>query len=759
MSIILPEFSGNVKVFTAGQCLSVPVWGAPRPLASDKKIQWIQMTLENAMVRTDAPAQALADLAAMAADKGKTKRVRVWDNEQRVAVKRDLTYKDYKKACARGDEGARLWGFQFAHTADARSYADVRKRGGAVTPFYIGDVDNIPAESLDSTRKALMGMPCAFAVGTSVSCRGLAVAVAVQHSETAEFTNAYFGRVFDAVQAEINRALESAGLSELENVCLDAAAKNGVRWRYELHDVIFKPAETVLTPIQIDAAAEEKAEAKAEEKAEAKTDASKLEKDARAIAFSLFERGVDLSTAETLLSALYREKRPDSSRLKPGEMRRFVDDAHAYWKANGRGKKACEREKLALMLDGWHFDAFTGRFIAADGRSLDTDTAAAEIARAATVSMAAACDALAAYVQNDPARVRDSLRDSADMFADAYTDADADAIQEYASECGWDAYEARRLQLWLCQMMARAYIPGEKCDCMLVLTGGQGTGKTSFFDEISKAFIGVPASAYAPGEGKDAQIRLAENAIVVLDEFDRWSRKGDVAEIKNALTAASSKVRAAYARGEKTRLNRAVWGATTNAPSPLPPGEAEARRFWLIRVKKKLFCTPDVIRAMLRQAAHEVREGLRMRAAAGLPWGDVRGKAWVETAPEESETQERNGWRKGDSSETLAICAMIYAIGNRGGRVVLSPAQWGYIAETGEAFRYIDGAPSFKPPRCNAAAAARIIAERCKAAGATRQRGAAEDDGRRTNGYRLEQLAAAFSEAVERDEERDLYFC
>lgn len=747
MNIVLPEFSRDVKEFSAGACLSVPVWGAPRPLATDKKIQWLQMTLENAMIRSDATAQTLADLAAMASDKEKTKRVRVWDNEQRVAVKRDLTYKEYKKSCARGDEGARLWGFQFAHTADARSYAEVKKRGGSVTPFYIGDVDSIPAECLDSTRKALMDMPCAFAVGTSVSCRGLAVAVAVRHADDAEFSNAYFGRVFDAVQAAINNALDKAGLSDLENVCLDAAAKNGVRWRYELHDVIFKPADTVLKPIQIDAAAETKAETKAQKTIalpQAVEDLRKMPQDApgkesekriEAALFACRDSKIPMDAAADAVRDALAASRPQSSRLKNGG----VESLAAWVYDRPPKKKASPRDLAAEFWRGWRFDTFTGRLCTPDGERTTLDEAAALCVRTiGDISLNMARETAQAWVRHNPAAQFDGLTERAAKLAAEYTPADAGAIERYAARCGFDEYETRRLRLWLYQVAARAFLRGEKTDGMLVLCShAEGTGKTTFFNAISRAICGDDAAAVTFGRGDDdLKIKMCMRSVMVLDEIDKLYAKKDVAEIKALITETSSFVRVPYDTDPKVRLNSAVFGATTNAESPIPSGEGEARRYWVIKLKLPIFFEGEwEPLAMMREACFLVKMAIEK---AEDRYSAV-GKIWVPTPEEERETAQRNGGLKVDDASTLAIAAGVERLRGHLKAVWDKPQS---LKSLSVVFEVGNGAEigayvQWDAPRARAAEIRRVIAARC-----TRQ--TKRFCGEIVSGYTLADLAAEF---------------
>ena len=734
--------------------LSKTCFGCMNSRAKPERRLWEQTTIKDALTHAVSSKETLEKLARL----GGTAEDVEGETEKKAA--KDV-YKSAKDACAQGRNGG-LWGFQFTHglkDCQKEAVKDATPNG-----VYFGDVDHIPANMMDKARAALLAMPAAFAVGESVSRRGLAVALAY-HTEGLKLTSADMSRVFDAVKSSVDATLRAA---DIAGITADKDAKNPVRWRYGLQNVAFKQATDFVTPLRIPDSAPTKAvessdsaPTKAVESSET-TDAEKLKKKAYKTIFSLFDAGLDDDTAANVARTMYERERPGSSRLKPGEIERLVRDARKYWLENGgkRGKKASEREKAAEYLEQWRFDTFHAHYITPEGVAIDTDDAAASVARALCVSKNMAADCLDVYVSGNPAKRFDGMTKRALELASAFTQSDAFSIQNFAAAARFDAYETRRFQLWMYQIMARAFCPGEKCDGMLLLTGAEGVKKSLFFDEISRRFIGIPAKAYKATDGKDSDIAMSENAIIMIEEFDKLHRKRDVAEIKEQITAASSKRRAAYARGEKTRLSRAVWAATTNETTPIPAGEGEARRYWVVRVKAKLTecLTNDLLDAMLREAAHDVQEGLASRE--GRAYSDEYGKVWVPTAEEERETAARNSGLKTTDAEALAIATMLDALKKcpAAKNIVLSPSQWGAIAETGEPIAYIPGVSAWKPTRCNGAAAARLIRERCRAADVARRKGGADSEGKRQNGYTLADLFYAFSIAEVAQSETTLAF-
>jgi hypothetical protein len=706
--------------------LDSAVWGCNNPFSTERR--WTQKPFWEWLHTPPAAPDAMRLLNDLAA--------------------RDVqTYKTEKQSRCKGRKGG-LYAFQFSQNAKAAAYDQAQEAGGALTGVYFVDVDHIPSDEMQTTKAALLAMPACFAVGVSVSGQGLAAAI-VYDANGGEVSKEYMDAVFEAVCGYANENLERAGLQARA----DRAAGNGVRWRICLTDTETKPPETELKPIPIPMQAPSipmRAPSTLAPSAQAPADPDALFKEADAFCFGLFDKGItDTDLIIPIVRALYQRKRPESSRLIPGEIERLVKGALEHW---GEDKKQCKAEmkktkaaaaKMAAT-SGWQYDTFTGCFIAPGGERLETDAAAARIARENGLTLAAGADALAVYVRNNPENVVDSLRLKADALADAYkSEADAGAIQKACSDWGFDTYEARRFTLWMYELMARAFTPGEKCDCMILLQGEQGTRKTSLIEAISKEMTGDLPAQFDPNGGRDTSVRLAHSCIALIDEFDRYSRKADVAQIKAVLTMTGARERAAYARGDETYPYRAVFAGTTNNPQPLPAGESASRRYWVIEVRKPLDFTADLLRGMMREAAYDVREGLKARESAD-PYS-ITGRVWIATDAENAETSARNAGRRGDDDATLglaSLCDVLQAHPETQGRVE-GARFWATAAETGTIPPQSGyGNPiEWKPPRASAAKMARLIAERCK-----RRKGKGGRDTQRKNGYCAADILAEFGQ-------------
>ena len=703
--------------------LNKAVWGCKNPFGKPENKRWTQKPFLEWLHTPPAAPEALRLLNDLAAH--------------------DVcAYKAEKQSRGTGYKGG-LYAFQFSQNAKAAAYDKAQEAGGAPTGVYFVDVDHIPGDEMQPTKAALLAMPACFAVGVSVSGQGLAAAI-VYDTNGGEVSKEYMDAVFAAVCDYADEHLERKGVQARA----DRAAGNGVRWRICLTDTETKPPETELTPIQIKKAPSTQAPSTQAPSTQAPADGETVTREARAIMFDLFDKGItDTALIIPIVRDLYQRKRPETSRLNPGEIERLVNDSLLHWEGN---KKQCKAEtkltkaaaaKMA-STSGWKYDTFTGCFIAPTGESLETDAAAARIARGNGLTLAAGADALAVYVRNNPENVVDSLRLKADALADAYkSDADAGTIQKACSDWGFDPYEARRFTLWMYELMARAFTPGEKCDCMILLQGEQGTRKTSLIEAISKEMTGDLPAQFDPNGGRDTSVRLAHSCIALIDEFDRYSRKADVAQIKAVLTMTGARERAAYARGDETYPYRAVFAGTTNNPQPLPAGESASRRYWVIEVRKPLDFTADLLRGMMREAAYDVREGLKARESAD-PYS-ITGRVWIATDAENAETSERNAGRRGEDDATLglaSLCDVLQAHPETQDRVE-GARFWATAAETGTLTQKSGyGNPiEWKPPRASAAKMARLIAERCK-----RRKGKGGRDTQRKNGYTGADILAEF---------------
>lgn len=135
---------------------------------------------------------------------------------------------------------------------------------------------------------------------------------------------------------------------------------------------------------------------------------------------------------------------------------------------------------------------------------------------------------------------------------------------------------------WMCAAVARVMRPGCKFDNMLVLTGDQNLGKSSFVRILSRGWYNDSKIDMTSKEGYDA---LQGSWVVELAELASIRRQ-DVETVKTFLSKSEDTFRPAYARYKKTFLRQCVFLGTTNEKEFLRDRTGN-RRFWPIPVRKR----------------------------------------------------------------------------------------------------------------------------------------------------------------------------
>jgi len=123
--------------------------------------------------------------------------------------------------------------------------------------------------------------------------------------------------------------------------------------------------------------------------------------------------------------------------------------------------------------------------------------------------------------------------------------------------------------------VARAKHPGVKFDCMTVICGRQGLGKSTLFSKLGAGWFSDSLKTF---EGKDAAELLQGVWICEIAELESFN-KADIRIIKSFLSKLDDQYRAAYARKTDKHPRRCVFFGTTNDHDYLkdPTGN---RRFW-----------------------------------------------------------------------------------------------------------------------------------------------------------------------------------
>lgn len=130
--------------------------------------------------------------------------------------------------------------------------------------------------------------------------------------------------------------------------------------------------------------------------------------------------------------------------------------------------------------------------------------------------------------------------------------------------------------------VARALVPGIKFDCMTILSGAQGLGKSTLLDKMSRGWFNDSIRTF---EGKEASELLQNVWLVEVSELDAF-RRTDVSRIKQFLSLRADRFRAAYGRHVKDIPRRCVFFGTTNSAEYLQDKTGN-RRFWPVDVGKQ----------------------------------------------------------------------------------------------------------------------------------------------------------------------------
>lgn len=127
--------------------------------------------------------------------------------------------------------------------------------------------------------------------------------------------------------------------------------------------------------------------------------------------------------------------------------------------------------------------------------------------------------------------------------------------------------------------VARAMQPGVKFDCMVILGGPQGIGKSTLIYKMSRGWFNDSIRTF---EGKDASELLQGVWLVEIAELNAF-HNSEINRIKQFISQQADRFRAAYGRHVKEMPRRCVFFGTTNSPEYLRDRTGN-RRFWPIDV-------------------------------------------------------------------------------------------------------------------------------------------------------------------------------
>jgi len=206
-----------------------------------------------------------------------------------------------------------------------------------------------------------------------------------------------------------------------------------------------------------------------------------------------------------------------------------------------------------------------------------------------------------------------------------------DPVKDYVKSLEWDGVkrietlfidllEADDTELnrymtkkWMIAGIKRVLHPGCKFDNILILTGAQGTGKSTICERLARGYYNYFSFDEISSENKDAKIRLNSSWIAIFDELDSLSKK-DQTTVKTFLSMTEDTVRKPYGREDVTMQRRCVFIGSTNE-SKMLNDDTGNRRFWVIDCKKtsrdsRVFntMTPDYVDQLWAEAYHCFKE-------------------------------------------------------------------------------------------------------------------------------------------------------
>lgn len=136
---------------------------------------------------------------------------------------------------------------------------------------------------------------------------------------------------------------------------------------------------------------------------------------------------------------------------------------------------------------------------------------------------------------------------------------------------------------WMCAAVARVMRPGCKFDCVLVLVGAQGIGKSTFAATLAKGWFNDSVINMGTKDGYES---LRGSWIIELGELAALKRT-EVESIKAFVSKQEDTYRAAYARRASTYPRQCVFIGSTNEAEFLKD-RTGGRRWWPVNAERRL---------------------------------------------------------------------------------------------------------------------------------------------------------------------------
>lgn len=165
-------------------------------------------------------------------------------------------------------------------------------------------------------------------------------------------------------------------------------------------------------------------------------------------------------------------------------------------------------------------------------------------------------------------------------------------------------YTIQCMKLLMLAAISRAFNPGTKFDYVLVLSGRQGIGKSTFFLKLCCNEDWYLENLKTIDKGKDAAELIQGKIIVEFNEL--LAVKSAIEGVKSFVTAKSDEYRGAYARETEKRYRTCVFVGTTNDAQFLVDKTGNRRFLPLecgaVPITKSLFVDDEILLYEFRQA-------------------------------------------------------------------------------------------------------------------------------------------------------------
>ncbi|MCR5371043.1 MAG: virulence-associated E family protein, partial [Clostridium sp.] len=164
--------------------------------------------------------------------------------------------------------------------------------------------------------------------------------------------------------------------------------------------------------------------------------------------------------------------------------------------------------------------------------------------------------------------------------------------------------------------VAHIYVPGIKFDCIPVLDGAQGIGKSTIFKELTGAEYYSETLSLTDMNDKTGAEKLQGVWIAEIGEL-AGMKKADIEKVKAFLSTSDDMYRPSYGRTVESHPRQSVIVATVNGERGYLRDVTGNRRFWVVKCRqkeavRKFAFTPEERDQIWAEAVHLWRNGEKL---------------------------------------------------------------------------------------------------------------------------------------------------